>query len=328
MGRRRRKDKHLPQRVYVHHGSYRYAPKHGRPVRLAAIDDYSGMLRALADILGESPKIETMSDLFDRYELEVIPSKSPSTQSDQKRQLVNLRKAFGHMQPRHLMQPHAVQYRSKRAQKAPTAANREMELLSHVCTVGVEWGALQANPLRGMRKLRRPPRQRYVTNDEYLQVWGLASPMVQCVMDIALLTGLRRGDIFALQRKHMTDDGLIVRPSKTSSTSGATLLFEWSPGLRTVIEKALLISPQVRQFVVCNGKGRPFTKNGFDSVWSRLMRKACNDGMERWQFKDLRRKSATDETDLKTAQERLGHTKPEITARVYRVKPNRVKPLR
>lgn len=137
MGRKRIRNKSLPHRVYEHYGSYRYVPNVGNPVRLAKVEDYSGMLRALADVLGDHPPLTTMATLIDRYELEVIPTKSESTQRDQCRQLKNLRRAFGHMNPRTLRQPHAVQYRNKRAEKAPTAANREMELLSHICSMGV-----------------------------------------------------------------------------------------------------------------------------------------------------------------------------------------------
>lgn len=330
MGRKRTKNKNLPPRVYVHYGSYRYVPKVGKPVRLAKVGDYSGMLRALADSLGSRPAIETISGLIDRYELDVIPGKAESTQRDQCRQLRNLRRAFGHMEPRSLRQPHAVQYRNKRAESAPTAANREMELLSHICSMGVEWGAMDFNPLRNMRKLKRPPRDRYVTNDEYLHVWELASPMVQCVMDLAMLTGLRRGDIFKLERKHLTDEGILVQPGKTERTTGKSILFEWSPALRAVTSKALTIKPQVRQHVVCNRKGKAFTKNGFDSVWQRLMAKATNgkEGIEHFQFRDLRRKSATDENDERAAQTRLGHSSARVTRQVYRVKPDRVRPLK
>jgi integrase len=288
------------------------------------------MLRALADVIGTRPSAKTIAGLIDRYELYVIPTKSESTQRDQCRQLKNLRRAFGHMDPRALRQPHAIQYRDKRAERAPTAANREMELLSHICSMGVEWGAMDFNPLRNMRKLKRPPRDRYVTNAEYLRVWELASPMVQCVLDLAMLTGLRRGDIFRLERKHITNDGIVIRPGKTLKTTGQTILFEWSPDLRAVVHRALSLPPQVRQHIVCNRKGKPFTKNGFDSVWQRLMAKATSgdNSIQHFQFRDLRRKSATDEGDERAAQARLGHSSSRITKQVYRVKPVRVRPLR
>jgi integrase len=324
MGRRRANNKGLPMRVYLHHGSYRYIPRGGKPITLARAGDYSGMLRKLAG-LSESAfdDLGTMAKLFNRYEIEVLPHKAETTQADNRRQLGNLRRVFGRMRPQDLRQPDAAKYRDLRGRKAPTAANRELELLSHVCTMAVEWGAMPFHPLAGLRKIRRPPRRRYPTDAEYLAVYRLASPMIRCVMDIALLTALRRGDILALTRANKTDNGLLVRTGKT----GAEILFEWTPALCKVVDDALRLPPQVRQPIVCNRKGEAFTKNGFDSVWQRLMDKAT-ESIERFQFRDLRRKSASDEADELVAQARLGHTSVAITNRVYRVKPRQVKPLK
>lgn len=323
MGRRRTKNKNLPPRVYPHHGSYRYVPKHGKIVTLARLGDYAGMLRKLAEVLDERPAMDTLSAVMDRYLLEVIPDKGEQTQEDHARMLKNLKRSFGHMQPNDLRAHHAAKYRDKRAQKAPTAANRELQLLSHVCTMAKEWGAMEFHPLRRLRKISIPPRDRYVTDDEYKYVHGLASPMVRCVMDIGLLTGLRRGDIFKLRRDHMTDAGLQIKTSKT----GAELLFEWTPALRQVVKDALKLKPQVRAWIVCNRKGQQFTKNGFDSVWARLMAKA-EKKIDRFQFRDLRAKSASDEPELSTAQARLGHRSSEITERVYVRTAKKVRPLR
>ena len=330
MGRRRKTHRHLPERVYIHHGSYRYHPKSGKKITLARIDDYSGMLRALAAVMQDRPPLTTLATVMDRYELQILPKKAASTQKEQARMLANLCRSFGAMNPGDLRQPHAAQYRDKRGQKAPTTANRELELLSHVCTMAVEWGAMELNPLTGLRKNSRPPRERCPSDADYLHVYGLAAPMVQCVMDLALLTGLRRKDLFRLHRSGMSDDGLALMPSKTKHTSRVNLLFEWTPALRSVVKRALSLSPQLRPWIVCNRKGQQYTKNGFDSVWNRLMAKATagEDAIERFQFLDLRRKSASDEVDELVAQQRLGHASVEITNRVYRVKPKKVRPLR
>ena len=332
MGRRRTRDRHLPARVYRHRNWYRYVPRDGKPIPLARIEDYAGMLRALADLLGESPPIRTISGLLDRYGLEVLPEKAESTRKDQTRQLENLRKTFGHMIPSDLRQSHAAQYMHKRAATAPTAAVHEVQLLSHVCTKAVEWDVMTVNPLRGMRKISRPPRQRYVTDQEFEYVLSLASPMVQAVMKLAILTGLRRGDIFALRKTDYTADGLLVTPSKTKGSTGVQLLFELTDELVEVIEQAIALPPKSRPFIVGNRAGNQYTKDGFDSVWQRLMSKATDpdsdQSIERFQFRDLRRKSASDEEDEQIAQQRLGHASVAITNRVYRVLPKKVKPLR
>ena len=53
-----------------------------------------------------------------------------------------------------------------------------------------------------------------------------------------------------------------------------------------------------------------------------------NSGLrERFQFRDLRAKSASDDT-AEAASKRLGHADPKITERIYRRKAERAKPLR
>ena len=183
-----------------------------------------------------------------------------------------------------------------------------------------------------MRKIKRPPRDRYVTDAEFQYVWELASPMVQAVMDLAVLTGLRRGDIFELKKSDYTDDGLYAAPSKTEGTMRIQLLFELTDELVSVLDQAIALPPQNREHIVVNRKGNKFTRNGFDSGWQRLMAKATDpksdSSIDRFQFRDLRRKSATDEDDESVAQKRLGHASIEITNRIYRVKLRKVKPLR
>ncbi|MEL6368119.1 MAG: hypothetical protein AAFQ16_09210, partial [Pseudomonadota bacterium] len=202
------------------------------------------MLRAFADLLGESPRVRTFSDLLDRYALEVLPGKAASTQKDQSRQLENLRKTFGHMAPADLRQSHARQYMEKRAETARTAAVREAELLSHVCAKAVDWDAMTVNPLLGMRKIPLPPRQRYVTDQEFEYVLSLASPMVKAVMRLAVLTGLRRGDILSLRKTDYTANGLLVTPSKTKDSTAVQLLFELTDELVEVIEEAIALPPK------------------------------------------------------------------------------------
>ena len=94
VSRRRKTHKNLPERVYAHHGSFRYHPKSGKKVTLARTDDYSGMLRALALLLEDRPPLTSMATIFDRYELEVLPNKAESTQKDHARMLNNLRRSI------------------------------------------------------------------------------------------------------------------------------------------------------------------------------------------------------------------------------------------
>jgi integrase len=335
MGRRRKSNRHLPQRVYIHRKKYRFVPKSGPKVTLGPVDDYGGMLRQYAEIMsaGDEPRFDTLADVMDYYLQEVSPTKCAETERKEQTKMANLRRVFGHFPPGHLTQADAYQYMKARARRHPTAAVREIELLSHVCTQAPKWvREWPPNPLFRMEKLKLPTRDRCPTNAEYLAAWELAPPMVRAAMDLAMLTGLRRGDILGLTRANMTDDGLLVKPSKTRHSSGVELLFEYTPALRDVLRRALAERPQVRQAIICVTRGEnvglAYTSSGFDKAWQRLMKRYVAGGGEAFQFRDLRRKSASDEVDAATASARLGHASQAITDRVYRVKPKKVRPLK
>lgn len=329
MGRTRQSDKHLPPRVYVHHGSYRYVPKTGPKVTLAKVGDYGGMLRALAALVDvNDTDLSTLSSVMSRYLETVTPTKCAGLQRKEPKQMARLRAVFGHFRPGDLEVRHAYAYHAKRGLKYPVAATREIELLRHVLTMAMRWG-WPPNPLLRMDLEQPKPRRHYVTDEVYAEVWNMASSMMRCAMDLAVLTALRRGDLLGLTRtKNVTDAGLLVRPTKTQGSSGVELLFEWTPTLRDVIKRAQAEPPQVRQAIICNRHGRPYSGSGFDKAWQRLMREYVKAGGERFQFKDLRKKSASDTVEASEASARLGHSNQAITDRVYRLKPRVVRPLR
>jgi integrase len=127
-----------------------------------------------------------------------------------------------------------------------------MAFRSHVFTKAIEWGVAEKNPCREIRKERAKPRRRYVSEAEYAAAYKVMTPMAQCAMDLALLTGLRPGDLLRLTRANLTDDGIEVATSKT----GKRLLIEWSEALRSTVKRALAQIPQVRQPIAATSRAR------------------------------------------------------------------------
>lgn len=212
-----------------------------------------------------------------------------------------------------------VRYR----QISAVTANKELEVIKHLLSKACIWGALDDNPAREVRKLPVAARTRYVTNEEYRATYVLASPTLQIAMDLALLTGLRRGDLLALTRDSLTDEGILVATAKT----GKSLLIQWTPVLVSVIDRAKGLPPHVRRFIIATRHGKAYTSAGFNANWQRLMRRCDKAGVDRFQFKDLRAKSASDD-DAQAATERLGHTSWHTTQKFYRRAPAKVWPLR
>lgn len=323
VGRLRKSNKHLPKYMILEHGGFYYRGPATEWKRFNLGRTYAEALEKYADFFRER-ELATMADVLDRYQQLVIPHKAQRTQLDNNFQLKAIRRVFGKMDPKRIQPVHCYAFRDKLGIKSPTQANLHLALLKHVFSKAIEWGACPVNPARDVRKLPLQPRDRYVEDWEFEVVYNVAPERVKVAMDLAVLTGLRRGDILALQRSQLREDGILVKTSKTKRK----LLIEWSDELRSVVGRAKRIKPEVRQHLIATRDGKPYTPSGFSTVWQRAMNEAMKKGLEeRFSFNDLRAKSATDD-ELMAGFERLGHSSPAVTQRVYRRKPAKVKPLR
>ena len=56
-----------------------------------------------------------------------------------------------------------------------------------------------------------------MTDDECQDVRDLAPPMIGYAMDLVLLVGMDQGTIRTLERKHITDDGILFERGKTGT---------------------------------------------------------------------------------------------------------------
>lgn len=323
---RKKKNKNLPLRVYFHHGAYFYVDLDrkwhhlGRTLR--------DMYQAYALIVDEDAPTHTMDQLFNRYFAEVVPTKAPRTQKDNANELVYLRAFFGRMVPSDVRTQHGYQYYDERKRRSHTCAYREIQLLSHVFTQAVRWGIVEGNPIAyKVRKEKPAPRDRHVEDREYAAAYHVMPEMQQCAMDLALLTGLRPADLLGLTRADLADDGISITADKT----GKAMIIEWTPALRATIKRALKLRPHIRQAIISKRNGKPYTVDGFRSIFYRYIKKAIADEnnplKEPFQFRDLRAKSASDD-NLENAHKRLQHSDIKLTKSVYRRGVTRVRPLR
>ena len=188
-------------------------------------------------------------------------------------------------------------------------------------TMAGEWNIVESNPCRGVLRAPEPKRMRYVQDHEFWAVHKECSPMLKLAMELALLTGLRRGDLLNLTRDSVTDDGLLVHTSKT----GKSLIFDWTDELREVISKAQAIPPQVRRVIICTRQGKEYTPTGFSAVWRCAVQRALKSGelKEPFRLNDLRSKSASDDADVDRASNRLGHSSRQMTESFYILTPKK-----
>jgi integrase len=335
----------LPARWVFKDGAFYYIP----PKDLRHLWDGKSWFRlgkTLADaykVWGErvaAPKdISTIGQLFDQYLIEGLEGKAPKTATEYRRYVRILRPSFGAMTISDLEPQHVYQYVKKRSAKV--AGHREMEFLSAAVSKAVEWGIIKANPLIGQVALPgEKARTRYVEDWELIELLSLAPRkrkgslgMVQAYLRLKLLTGLRQRDLLLLTVSDLREDGIHVTPSKTKGSSGKRLVYEWTPALRAAVEALKAIRPAISPYLVCSRNGKGYVKDdgtapGFNHLWQNCMARVLKDTKvkERFTEHDLRAKVGSDAESLKRATELLGSVDEALVNRVYRRKPERIKP--
>lgn len=344
MPRKRTHNRHLPPRVYIRHGAFYFYPvkkdntgktimnSNGKPVldtiRLGSIEDYSGAMKKWAEVSKplDSSSIMTMNQLFDRYMIEVSPLKK--SHKSELIKIKHLRGFFGEMRIEDVTSQHVRQYKDLRKAK-PVSANREKSLLSHIFTMACDWGLLNLNPCTGVKRFTEIPRKRYVTDKEFYAVRDIATMIMPLIMEYALLTGQREGDILKTKLTDLLEGGVLVIQGKR----GKEITLAWTDELRALVDriKEFNRSRQIASiYLFPTRTGQPYTESGFQSNWQRTINKALKENIiqERFHFHDFKAKFVSDHKDIENASKAAGHSSVAFTNKVYNRKPIVVMPLR
>lgn len=268
--------------------------------------------------------LQTMADAIDRYRHEILPDLAPKTQRDYARALVLLRGVFGRMRPADIRPTHVYAYMDRRP---GVAGNRERAVLSAVISRCVEWGMVERNLVREVRRRTEKPRDRYVADGEVAAFLAHCSPLLAAYVRLKLLTGLRQGQLLHLRRADWDATSGELRAA--AAKGGREVIYSGDGLLEavTAIQDATSTGANVASlWLIPNRSGRPYTGDGFRTLWQRAMRAHVDAGGERFREHDLRAKVASD-AEAEHARALMGH-RTAITERVYRRKPHRVSVLR
>lgn len=325
MGRRRKTDRHLPERVYMRSGSYYFVDADGKWIPLGKT--YRDAMTKHLELVDSTTVCTTIGDLMDRYLKEVSPTKAETTHKTNVKQSKFLRAAFGKMHIEDLTPRAIYSYMDTRASKV--RANRELAMLSHMYKKAIRWGYVESNPCIGIERHPEKPRERYIKDWEYQAFKDFAGPQIAAYCDLKLLTGLRQADMLKMRKSDLQEDGIFVLISKTQKR----IIIEWTDHLRAAVD-AVQASNTTRMardsmYLICTRKGTPYTPDGFRAIWQRKMKKALDEGVlkERFQDRDLRAKTGSD-IDLEHAASLLAHLDSKTTKKHYRRKPSVVRPYK
>ena len=228
--------------------------------------------------------------------------------------------AFQEFTPAQVTTPVCAKYLSTFARQARTHnAHRTMlrQVLAFAAAEGLREGH---NPVDNLPGKTLAPRKRYVSDAEVtalrtaaLQATRNGEALVQMI-DLALLTGQRIGDLIKLRWQDVTDAGVFIQQSKT----GERLLIEWTPALKAAID-ACARGDRIGH-VLRTQSGHGYRYAGIRSAWVRACERAK---IEDLNIHDLRGRAGMDKRDadgLEAAKDLLGHrnismTRPTSTAR-------------
>ena len=328
MGRRRTKHPGLPKHVRLANNAYHYEdPATRKWTRLASLDDYSGMLTALARILEANAPTNTLEHLWAKYQVEELPKLAKKTQQGRRNDMKRPLAVFGKMAAAAIEPHHAWTYWRKRGETEQ--AKHEIRAMSALLTYARQVGARKTeNPwfdlgLEVRNKKSRP----YVTDAMFFAVRDIAPPMIGYMMDAAWCAGLDGATLRMLERRHVTDTGLLFERPKTDKFQQID-----GPDLVEIIRATLRLAPQVRRFIFCRRGGKQYSANGFQTAWQRLVRKAMKlkrlKPEERYGLHDLRGKAGSEAKTDEDAKNLLGHSDVKVTRAHYRRLPQRADALK
>lgn len=232
------------------------------------------------------------------------------TLDDYTKNAVPLKTFFGTMLPEHIQPLHVQTYIDIGGEAGRAVrANREIACLSSCLSWLMRTGqaTLQLNPCMqasGTKKNSESKRERYVTHDEYREVYDLANVQVRMLMELTYRTLQRpESDILSWTAAIVTRDPHTQRRvlEFTQAKTDKRVRIAMTEQLEVLIHRAVGPRPQLTQPLVHNLRGDAYTYTGITSMLTRAIKKAnqerarmCLPKIAPFGFRDLKGKGATD----------------------------------
>ncbi len=245
-------------------------------------------------------KKHTLGEVVDRYLRDVLPAK-PRSEKDQKRQLKWWKEQLGDFLLADVTPALIAEYRDKLAkgvtprgtQRSPSTVNRYLAALSHALSIAVkEWGWLDDNPIRKVRKPKEPRgRVRFLSDDERTRLLAACkehnNPALYAIVVLALSTGARQGEILNLTWKDVSvSRGMIVLQETKNNERRAIPL----QGHALEIVKEMRTVRRIDTDLLFPSRQDPDKPLNIQNIWRAALEKVA---IEDFKFHDLRHSAAS-----------------------------------
>lgn len=314
MNRPRKKDTHLPPCVYFRNEAY-YFVKGGKWTRIGktlkeALNRYAGLYEAKA---GTVPAL--IVEAMPSIKAGVYTGKPIKANTVKQYEVAarKLAKHFAEYDPQEVTQATVNEMLRKHYLGRPNMGNRVLSLLRGVFQYALDMNYVTANPCVGVRRNKEKKRDRLISIDELAAIYQQAGPRLRVIIGLLLLTGQRVGDVLAIRRADLTDEGIAFRQQKT----GAKVVVGWNEELRDVVQRAKALNGNVRALTLLhNRKGKTPDYRTVRQQWDLACERARVTDAH---LHDLRAMSATwTKREGKNPTALLGHTTVIQTDRYLR----------
>ncbi|MDP3164399.1 MAG: hypothetical protein Q8N06_02930 [Hydrogenophaga sp.] len=353
----------LPYRVYERYGTRKYSigfkMANGRwAFRYdCAVDDVAQIrnlrrdaIEASARVIEDRPAGGFAGLLTAWFEWqEALPSdddrkRADSTIAENKREAVNLSKAWGHFEVAEITRTMGYEYLDACLKTRPEKGNKEVALARLVLEYAIRKGLIEANPLDQITKNKTTKVLRYVEHEEMALAvevgrrCGGARHIVALALRTAWLCVRRSVEVRALTRDALKETGILWQDGKPGKRKKPPVLIEWSPELQATIDEALAIKRfgvAGTMFVFGNMRGQRYTKGGWKAMLDDLMRECEKTAAERriafqkFSLQDCRPKGVSDKLERgdTDTQDATLHSDGKMIAKFYdRRQERRAKP--
>lgn len=305
--RPRKRDRHLPDCVYLKSGSYYYVKRNkwemiGKDLP-EALRNYAKKLAA---------PTSKMPALLERYMASL--TLAPNTIKSYRTAVNHLTKIMADFEPAQVTARDilAVMHHFK---SQPGKANVMRAVLVGALDLAFIEMLVERNVARDVRALKTATRDRYITDAELAAIYAEATEPLQMIIDVLYLTGQRIGDVLSIRHSDITEEGIRFKQAKTAHR----MVVAWSDDLREVVARAKAYHKSVRGLTLFHTRrGSIYSDDTIRGWWL----KACaSAGVEDAHVHDIRAKAATDSnSDGLDSKKLLGHASESSHRRYLRSK--------
>jgi integrase len=207
-------------------------------------------------------------------------------------------------------------YRAERlkADVTKSTVNREITIMKKMFNLAIDWSFTELNPVQKIKLFSEKDRQkeRLLTEEEEKRLLAACPAYVRPIIETALNTGMRRGEIFNLEWKQVDLKERAIQVVYTKS--GRDRIIPINDRMHRVLLNQKQLNGKSLYVFPNSNTGRPFTdiKKSFKC--------ACeNTGIKDLRFHDLRHTFASRlvraGVDLITVRDLLGHFSVRVTQR-------------